>query len=183
MRVLFLALGANRRLAVTEETRTLAAAGERPVVLVDKAESWAGDEFAAGVELVELARLGRGHWPLAAERLVLDRAPKSLLRRVGGRRGKRLVSAYDRRIGRPLHRRVFLPLYGRLWRDAGDRPLAEFSRRWGRFDALVVTDPQSFPVAQRLAADGRHRPRVAFRIDQVTSPGHQGETVDHEDKV
>ncbi|GAA3336032.1 hypothetical protein GCM10020358_06660 [Amorphoplanes nipponensis] len=183
MRVLFLALGANRRLAVTEETRTLVQAGERPVVLVDRAESWAGDEFAAGVELVELAGLGRDHWPLTAERLVLHRAPKALLRRAGGRRGKRLVSAYDRRIGRPLHKRVFLPLYGRLWRDAADRPLAEFNRRWGRFDTLVVTDPQSFPAAQRLAAAGRHRPRIAFRIDQVTSSGRQGEIVDHEDKA
>lgn len=179
MRVLFLALGANRRLAVTEESRKLAETGGRPVVLVDRAETWAAEEFAAGVEVVALAGLGGEHWPLAAERLVLHRAPRSLLRRVGGRRGKRLASAYDRRIGRPLHRRVFVPLYGRLWRDAADRPLTEFSRRWGRFDALVVTDPQSFPVAQRLAGGERHNPRIAFRIDQVTS---SGETVDHEDK-
>lgn len=182
MRVLFLALGANRRLAVTEESRTLAETGGRAVVLVDKAETWSDAEFAAGVEVVALSGLGGQHWPLAAERLVLHRAPGSLLRRVGGRRGKRLASAYERRIGRPLHRRVFVPLYGRLWRDAADRPLTEFRRRWGRFDTLVVTDPQSFPVAQRLTGDERHKPRIAFRIDQVTSPGHQGETVDHEDK-
>ncbi|OJF09466.1 hypothetical protein [Couchioplanes caeruleus] len=175
MRVLFLALGAGRRLAVTGESRTLTERGERPVVLVDKAQTWADEEFAAGVQVVALAGLGGRHWPLTAERLVLHRAPAALLRRVGGRRGKRLASAYDRRIGRPLHRRVFLPLYGRLWRDAADRPLAEFRRRWGRFDAIVVTDPQSFPVAQRLAGDERHRPRVAFRIDQLT-------TADREDK-
>ncbi len=168
MRVLFLALGANRRLAVVEESRALAEAGERPVVLVDDASAWAGEEFAPGVRVVALAGMVGEHWPLAAERLLLHRAPSFLLRRAGGRRGGRWVAAYERRVGRRLQRRVFLPLYGRLWRDAGDRPLAAFRRRSGAFDAIVVTDPLSFPVAQRLVAGG-HPPRIVFRIDQLTS--------------
>lgn len=173
MRVLFLALGANRRPAVLADTRTLAEAGGQPVVLADDASAWPAGDFAPGVRLVSLAGLGAGHWPVAAERLILHRAPSFLLRRVGGRRGGQWVATYERRIGRRLQRRAFRPLYGRLWRDAGQRALEGFRSQWGVFDAIVVTDPLSFPVAQRLTAG--HPSRIVFRIDQLTSPASSRE--------
>jgi hypothetical protein len=176
MRVLFLALGANRRLAVTQESRLLAEAGERPVVLVDDPSSWAAETFAPGVTVLSLREQSDGHWPVAVEQLVLFRGPTALLRRVGGHRGGRLASAYERRIADRLHHRGFLPLYRRLWRDSAERPLEAFRRQQGSFDAIVVTDPQSFPVAQRLVGPpGRDAaPRVAFRIDQLLTPVDPG---------
>src|SRR5258707_1167036 len=145
MRVLFLALGANRRLAVTEESRRLAEAGERPVVLIDDPRSWTAETFAPGVTVLSLREQPAGHWPVAAEQLVLFRGGGWLLRGGGGRRGGGLAGAYEGGIADRLHRRGFLPLYRRLWRDGADRPLEAFRRRQGRFDAIVVTDPQSFP--------------------------------------
>jgi hypothetical protein len=185
MRVLFLALGASRRLAVTEETRVLAQAGGQPVVLVDDPRAWAAETFAPGVTVVSLTEQPRSHWPLTAERLVLYRAPKFLLRRIGGRRGDRLAAAYERRIAHRLHRRAFLPLYRRLWRDGADRPLEAFRRQRGRFDAIVVTDPQSFPAAERLVRDDRGPETipVAFRIDQLLAPVNPGNGVNHKDRA
>jgi hypothetical protein len=185
MRVLFLALGAGRRLAVTEESRRLAEAGERPVVLVDDRRGWAAETFAPGVTVLSLREQSAGHWPETTEQLVLFRVPKALIRRVGGRRGGKLASAYQRRIAERLHRRAFLPLYRRLWRDAADRPLEAFRRRQGRFDAIVVTDPQSLPVAQRLVgpAGRADAPRVAFRIDQLLSPAAPGDGMNHKDRA
>jgi hypothetical protein len=185
MRVLFLALGANRRLAVTGESRRLAEAGERPVVLIDDPRSWIAETFAPGVTVVSLREQSDGHWPVAAEQLVLFSGPESLLHLVGGRRGGRLAAAYRRRIADRLHHRGFLPLYRRFWRDSADRPLAAFRRRQGRFDAIVVTDPQSFPVAQRLVglSDRADAPRVAFRIDQLLAPADQGNGKNHKDRA
>jgi hypothetical protein len=122
---------------------------------------------------------------MAAEQLVLFRGPTSLLRRVGGRRGGRLASAYERRIADRLHRRGFLPLYRRLWRDSAERPLEAFRRQQGSFDAIVVTDPQSFPVALRLVGPpGRDPvPRVAFRVDQLLAPADPGNGRNHRDRA
>ena len=185
MRVLFLALGANRRLAVTQESRRLAEAGERPVVLIDDPRSWTAETFAPGVTVLSLREQPDRHWPVAAEQLVLFRGPTAVLRRVGGRRGGRLASAYQRRIADRLHRRGFLPLYRRFWRTGADRPLEAFRRRQGRFDAIVVTDPQSFPVARRLVelSDRADAPRVAFRIDQLLAPADQGNGKNHKDRA
>jgi hypothetical protein len=184
MRVLFLALGANpnRRLAVTEESRRLAEAGEWPVVLIDDPRSWAAGTFAPGVTVLSLREQLDRHWPVAAEQLLLFRGPTSVLRRVGGRRGGRLASAYERRIADRLHRRGFLPLYRRLWRAGA---VEAFRRRQGRFDAIVVTDPQSFPMAHRLVgpSDRADAPRVAFRIDQLLAPADQGNGKNHKDRA
>jgi hypothetical protein len=84
MRVLFLALGANRRVAVTEESRELAEAGGRPVVLVDRPAAWAKDRFAPGVEIVSLAVLVRGRWPAFVEKVVLLRRVAGKLQRLRG---------------------------------------------------------------------------------------------------
>jgi hypothetical protein len=82
MRVLFLALGANRRAAVTKESRELAEAGGHPVVLVDQPSAWAEERFAPGVEIVSLAALIRGRRPAFVDKV-------TLLRRVAGRLQRR----------------------------------------------------------------------------------------------
>jgi hypothetical protein len=72
-----------------------------------------------------------------------------------------------------------------LWRAGADRPLVDFRRRQGRFDAIVVTDPQSFPVARRLVglSDRADAPRVAFRIDQLLAPAGQRNGKNHKDRA
>jgi hypothetical protein len=132
MRVLFLALGANRRLAVTEESRALAEAGGHPVVLVDRPAAWAAETFAPGVQVVSMTGLARGRWPAAVEKVVL-------LRRV----------------------------VRRLQRRDPERQFHELLRRHPGFEAIVVTDAQSFPAAQSLAARLGDGTRIAFRIDQL----------------
>jgi hypothetical protein len=76
-------------------------------------------------------------------------------------------------------------LYRRLWRDSAERPLEAFRRQQESFDAIVVTDPQSFPVAQRLVGPpGRDAaPRVAFRIDQLLAPVNPGNGKNHRDRA
>lgn len=176
MRVLFLALGANRRVAVIEESRRLAEAGGHPVVLVDRPKQWADQPPPPGVEFEALATLGADHWPMAAERVLLFRGPRFALRRLAGRgtaRADRVVSAYQRCIADPVHRSVFLPLYRRVWHGKRERPLDMFMRRHGRFDAVIVADARSFPAAQCVVerlAGATGAPRVAFRLDQLLAP-------------
>jgi hypothetical protein len=181
MRVLFLALGGNRRLAAIEESRVVAEAGGSPVVLVAGMARWEDETFAPGVEVVSLSGY-RKHWPLAAEHLLLFRGPRFLLRRAAGfgtERADRVVTAYDRGFANRVHRRAFRPVYVRLWRDGIHRQLDAFLAEHGLFDAIVVADARSFPAAQRVfeqteAAAGA-RPRVAFRIDQLLAPVTSGE--------
>jgi hypothetical protein len=176
MRVLFLALGGNRRLAAIEESRAVAEAGGNPVVLVSGMARWEDETFAPGVDVVPLSNY-RKHWPLAAEHLVLFRGPRFLLRRVAGfgtARADRVVSAYDRGFANRVHRRAFRPVYVRLWHDGIHRQLDAFLVECGLFDAIVVADARSFPAAQRVveqmeAATGA-RPRIAFRVDQLLAP-------------
>jgi hypothetical protein len=84
MRVLFLALGANRRVAVTTESRELAEAGGQAVVLVDRPTPWAADRFAPGVEIVSMAALARGRWPALVDKVVLLRRVARRLQRLRG---------------------------------------------------------------------------------------------------
>jgi hypothetical protein len=58
MRVLFVAVGGNRKIAVTEESRRLAEAGGHAVVLVERADAWPVNGFAPRVEVAALARTG-----------------------------------------------------------------------------------------------------------------------------
>ena len=188
MRVLFIALGANRRAAVVADSRQLAEAAGQPVVLVSQPGPWEDETFAPGVAVVPLSALAGRHWPMRAEQLLLFRGPSFVLRRVAGRgtaRADRVVAAYRRRFANRVHRRVFLPAYGRVWRRGEDRELATFLRERGPFEAIVVADAHSFPMAQRvLARLGGAAPRVAFRIDQLLSPARvtQSTTADHEDR-
>ena len=48
-----------------------------------------------------------------------------------------------------------------------DRPWDQLLLRYGRFDALVVTDPLSFPAAARLADRLGPTTRIAARADQL----------------
>jgi hypothetical protein len=167
MRVLFLALGGNRRPAVTAETRAVAAAGGKPTVLVAGLARWADETFARGVDVVPLTRYRR-HWPLAVEHLVLYRGPGFLLRRIAG---STAVSVYNRAIAGRVRRWLFRPVYGRLWPDGLHRQLDAFLAGCGPFDAVVVSDARSFPAARRavdrLTATTGTAPRVAFRVEAL----------------
>jgi hypothetical protein len=167
MRVLFLALGGNRRPAVTAESGAVATAGGRPTVLVAGPARWAGERFAPDVEVVPLIRYRR-HWPLAIEHLVLYRGPGFLLRRLAG---SAAVSVYNRTIANRVRRRLIRPVYGRLWPDGPHRQLDNFLAGCGPFDAVVVSDARSFPAAERtvdrLTAMTGTAPRVAFRVDAL----------------
>jgi hypothetical protein len=167
MRVLFLALGGNRRAAVIAESRAIVATGGRPTVLVAAPGPWAGETFAPGVEVVPLARYPR-HWPLAIEHLLLFRGPRFLLRRLAG---PGAVSLYNRLIAERVRRWLVRPVYGRLWPDGIHRQIDAFLAGCGRFDAVVVSDARSFPAARRavhhLTATAGTPPRVAFRIEQL----------------
>ena len=169
MRVLFLALGGNRRPAVIAESRAVAAAGGRPTVLVAGLGRWVDERFSPAVEVVPLTRYPR-HWPLAIEHLLLYRGPRSVLRRIAGPAADRALSGYNRVIAGRVHRWLFRPIYGRLWPDGIHRQLDRFLAGGGRFDAVVVCDARSFPAARRavdrLAATGQP-PRVAFRVEQL----------------
>jgi hypothetical protein len=166
-RVLFLALGGNRRPAVTAESRIVAAAGGRPTVLVSGPVRWADERFAPGVEVVPLSRYRR-HWPLAIEHLVLYRGPAFLLRRIAG---SAAVSIYNRTIANRVRRWLVRPVYSRLWPDGSHRQLDTFLAGCGPFDAVVVSDARSFPAARRavdhLTATTGTPPRVAFRVDAL----------------
>lgn len=173
-RVLFLALGGNRARVVVEESARVVAGGGRSTVVVDELTAWRGHRFAPGVRVVELARLQRAHLPVAAEQLIVHRAPRAALRAVGRGRlagwSQRATRAYDRRIASRVHRRIFLPAYQRLWGDARYRLLR---RRIARdtFDLLVVADPISIPVAARLVLTDRVCPEISYGLDTVPPSG------------
>ncbi len=177
MRVLFLGLGATRRLAVTEESAQVAAAGGRAVVVVDQAGAWRHD-FAPGVEVVEASQLELSHWPRAVEMALLFRAPKRLFGLVGrgrlARPARRAATAFERRIAIPVHRRAFMPAYRRLWRRARPRLIHHHVLDGATFDLMVVGDPASMPAAAAIlkAYQATHRtpPEVAFGLDHAAAP-------------
>ncbi|MFB7232902.1 hypothetical protein ACFCY9_34750 [Streptomyces fimicarius] len=172
MQVLFLALGASRKRAVLDESAELRANGAQVMVIVDKKKSWLKVEFAPGVVVTTLKELEATHLPRRVEHAVLYRAPRATVRAVGRgplrRPARRGLKAYERRLAAKVHRKVFMPVYRRLWPDAQARTvLAPFVARGG-LDLLVVSDALSVPRAVRLldawAADGA-RPRVCYGLD------------------
>ncbi|MFE9201841.1 hypothetical protein [Micromonospora sp. NPDC007230] len=178
MRTLFLALGATRRRAVVAESGQVVAEGGEAVVLINSAASWRRETFPDGVQVVEVAQLEQQQPVRRAETLLLYRAPRFLLHRVVGRgrlrpRARRASKAYERRIADRVHRRLFLPAYGRLFKQARSRVVAREVRRQAPFDVLVVTDALSMPMAvdllDRWAADGAAgtAPTVAYSIDHA----------------
>jgi hypothetical protein len=157
---------------VVDESRQVSEGGGTAVVLASEPSMWSKETFAPGVRLIALSNLA-GHWPISTEQLVLFRGPRFVLRRVLGKgtpRADRFVRAYERRIARPIHRRVFQPAYGRLWRRRVNQPLDAFwQKNRNRFDAIVVTDAMSFPAAEHLLAQGG-TPTMVFRLDQLLNP-------------
>ncbi|GAA4389024.1 hypothetical protein GCM10023088_63120 [Actinomadura verrucosospora] len=153
MNVLFVALGASRRPAVVREAAQVLADGGSAVVLVRKASTWAKDPLPDGVDAVELSALERRYRP-AAVRIPLYRIPALLLRVCfpGPLRGlgKRIDSAYRRRVARPVDRRL-----ARLYRrdaDAVRRRTVDRELLRGRsIDLVVIADPQSLVTVSELA--------------------------------
>lgn len=180
MRVLFLALGGNRKRAALAESRAMAERGDRVVVLISGRRAWAKESFAPGIEVVALDGFRR-HWPLAAEHLVVFRGPRFLLRRIAGygtERADRALSAYDRVFANRAHRFLISSVYGRLWRDGAHRQIDAFLRRYGMFDAVVVADTRSVPSGLRVAEQAQARtgtpPRVAFRVEPLLATAAAG---------
>lgn len=153
MNVLFLALGASRRTAITVESGRVVAAGGTAIVLIRKPDAWRDDPFPDSVETVELPALERGYRP-AAVRLLLYTIPRRLLRactpgplRVAGRR---IDSGYMRRVARPINRRL-ARIYGRDPVEVRRRVIRRELLRARSIDLVVVGDAQSLVLASELA--------------------------------
>ncbi|MEV4825855.1 hypothetical protein [Micromonospora sp. NPDC049274] len=169
--VIFLALGGNRARVVAEESGRVVASGGSATVVVDELAAWRAQRFAPGVRVVELARLRRRHLPVAAEQLLVHRAPRAALRAIGrgplAKWSRRAGPAYERRVADRFHRRVFLPVYQRLWGDVSYRLMRRFVVRASGYDLLVVGDPASIPVAARLAEERHRIKNIAYGLDSA----------------
>ncbi|MEU5990649.1 hypothetical protein ABZ806_16895 [Spirillospora sp. NPDC047418] len=168
MNVLFLALGATRKGAVSAEARQVMAAGGTATVLIGKPSGWRAHPLPDGAEIIELKAVERGYRP-GWVRLWLYRVPRLLLRICLpgplGRRRDRFDNAYRRRIANPLDRR----LARRYRRDPVRvrRSAVERDVLGGRSVGLVVVgDAQSLVTAAELAdvltSTGA---RLAYTID------------------
>lgn len=153
MNVLFLALGASRKAAVSAEAERVMAAGGTATVLIGKPSGWARHPLPGGVETIELAALERGYRPRWV-RLWLYRVPRLLLRICLpgplGRWRDRFDNAYRRRLAKPVDRR----LARRYRRDPVRVRRLAFERDvlLGRSVGLVVVgDAQSMATASELA--------------------------------
>jgi hypothetical protein len=174
MRVLFFALGGTRRRAVAEESGDVVARGGRAVVLVDQVKQWKGS-FPRGVDVVDVSQLELRHLPRSIEMALLFRAPRRLFRMLGRGRlapwTRRAGRAYERRVAVPLHRKVFMPAYHRVWRGARGRLIRRHVLRGTSFDLFVVSDPASIPDAAGILssylAGGVAPPGLAFGIDHA----------------
>lgn len=174
--VLFLALGATRQRAAAEETRRVIDHGGTATLVVTDAAPWRGVGLVSGVRVVALGELELRHAWMPAEQLILTRLPRLAFRLVGRgparRWSQRAADAYQRRIGAPLHQRVFLPL---LRRGPGATASSLIHRRLRAdpIDLLVVNDPASMPAAVSLLAAyaPSGSPRVAYTIDHTVPPG------------
>jgi hypothetical protein len=167
--VLFLALGASRKRAVVEECKQVVADGGTAAVVVDSLLPWQRAGLPDGVPLIDAAALQRTHAPMRVEHLLVYRGPRFLLHRVLRRRAKRAVSGYEKRVADRFHRRVFLPIYRRLWGNARGQAVAQHIAGSGqRYDWIIVADSPSMPDAVRLLdALGGAQPGVAYSVDHI----------------
>ncbi|OLT12029.1 hypothetical protein BJF79_04365 [Actinomadura sp. CNU-125] len=153
MNVLFVALGASRRTAITTESRRVVEAGGTAVVLIRKPDAWRADPFPDGVDGVELRALERGYRP-AAVRILLYGIPRKLLRACtpGPLRGpgRRIDAAYMRRVARPVNRRL-AGVYGRDPVEVRRRAVRRELLRARSIDLVVVGDAQSLATVAELA--------------------------------
>jgi hypothetical protein len=169
--VLFLALGASRKRAVVEECAQVIADGGTATVVVESLEPWKRAAFGTGVTVVDSAVLQRALLPMRIEHLVVYRAPRFVLHRALGRRGKRAAGAYQKKVADRFHRRVFMPVYKRLRQDTRGRLIAGHVTRSPRpFDWIVVADSVSMPDAvQVLDGLGRgSRTGVVYSVDHIS---------------
>ncbi|HEX6967834.1 MAG TPA: hypothetical protein VF174_03280 [Micromonosporaceae bacterium] len=176
MKALFLALGATRRRAVLEEAAQVLAKGGRVVVLIDSLSAWHSEFFPSGVDVVDIGKLEQRHLPRKLEALVLYRIPCGLLQVIG--RGplrelaRRAIKSYRRRIADRVHRRLFLPLYRRVWSQKRAQIIERYVLRGVSFDVVVVSDPLSMPDAVRLLHYyeqlGVTPPKVTYSVDHAT---------------
>ncbi|MEV4004219.1 hypothetical protein [Actinomadura sp. NPDC049753] len=153
MNVLFVALGASRRPAVVREAAQVLADGGSAAVLVRKASTWAKDPLPDGVDAVELSALERRYRP-AAVRIPLYRIPALLLRVCfpGPLRGlgKRIDSAYRRRLAGPVDRRL-ARVYRRDAAAVRRRAVERELLRGRSIDLVVIADPHSLVTVSELA--------------------------------
>ncbi|GGQ28355.1 hypothetical protein BKA00_006272 [Actinomadura coerulea] len=176
MNVLFLALGASRKGAVSAEAERVIAGGGTATVLIGKPSAWRKHPLPEGAEVVELAEVERGYrpgwvrfWLYRAPRLVLRICLPGPLRRWRDR----LDNAYRRRVAKPLNRR----LARRYRRDPVQvrRRAVERDVISGRSVGLVVVgDAQSLVTASELAdvLTGTGAP-LAYTIDHhLPTAGH-----------
>ncbi|TLS46425.1 hypothetical protein FE633_08875 [Streptomyces montanus] len=168
MRVVFLALDATRRQAVTSESAEVVAGGGRAVVLVENRKAWEEEPFAPGVEVVELRQLELRHPPRLLEWLLLFRGPRVVAALLG--RGplrpfvRRAERAYERRVALPLHRRVFTPAYRKVYGDVRQQVIGSLVRRRSP-EVIVLADSAGLRYAPTLL-DGASvpAPRMAYSL-------------------
>jgi hypothetical protein len=170
MNVLFLALGGSRRNAVVAESADIAArAGNRVVVLIGSRRPWRDTTFAEGVRVIDLAELERAHLPMRVETAILLRGPSRLVRAVG--RGpmrsfaRRAGGAYERKIGKPLHKRA-VRAYRKLWKNRQHELAAAQLVRGAGLDYIVVADYASITCGSYLKKDPESVP-VRFGINPL----------------
>ena len=169
MNVLFLALGAGRRRAVTEESAKVVADGGTATVLVAAAKQWKPGDFAPGVTVIDSSVLHRDQLPWRIERLVVYRGPRFVLKRAFGRRGKAAVRAYEKKVADRFHRRVFLPVQKKLGGPSRSRLIAQHIKRSARpYEWIVITDSRSMPEA----AEALDTLGAGTRIGLVWSADH-----------
>ncbi|WBB81627.1 hypothetical protein O7606_09815 [Micromonospora sp. WMMD882] len=176
MQVLFLALGANRRRAVIEESTRAVDDGGNAVVLVGQLKTWHRDPFDSRVEVVEVSRLEQQHPPRAVERVLLFKGPGALFKVVGRGPLKQWATStrktYERRIAAPAHRALILPSDRRTWGQLRQRLIhRHVLADRPPFDLLVVSDPESMITAAALLAGCANSslptPRVSYSYDHA----------------
>lgn len=174
MQALFLATGGTRRRAVIDESARVVAAGGEVTVLINRRDTWRRSPLTAGVVIVPLPHVERGHLARRIPRLFLFRAPALAFRLMGwgpfARPAARTAGAYERRIASPIDRRLLLPLYRSVWRRSRARRIASHTVGGTPLDVLVVSDPASMRDARALVAHFRrhgNQPRIVLSIDHA----------------
>lgn len=175
MRVLFLALGATRRRAVVEESRAVAARGGAATVLVARPAVWSRETFDDAVTVIDLSRLQADHAPQAASRKIVVGLPRKLFRLVGrgplAPRLNRWRKGYERRVAATIQRKIVIPAYGRIWHNSRAQLLVREIGPDAAFDAVVISDPASLAVAERLVqtwpSSWGEVPPLCFSVDHL----------------
>jgi hypothetical protein len=172
--VVILALGATRKRAAVEDATRAVADGGEVTVVIDSAAGWRRDNFPSQVRIVELSKLERRNAPLWIEQLLLYRIPRVLFRLAGRGpltdRMRRAGSAYQRRFADRVHRRLFLPVYGRVSRTLPYRLVRRHVLAGSDVDLVVIGDPASMPLAGQILKRSAKPPRLSYGVDHSRAP-------------